>query len=59
MIPGVSPKIDGFGMTITEHFGIRTVGDYSCDLIADDGARLFIDGSLIKPPVGECWVYNL
>jgi len=46
-IPGVTPKVDWFGIDYYGDFQIETAGDYTFQLFSDDGANLYIDGTLI------------
>jgi hypothetical protein len=54
-IPGVTPKMDGFGIDYYAVFHIQTPGDYTFQLLADDAAKLYIDGSLI---VNLDWLHD-
>lgn len=54
-IPGVTPKIDGFGIDYYGDFYITRPGDYAFQLIADDSAMLYIDGKLI---VNLDWLHD-
>jgi hypothetical protein len=46
-IPGVSAKVDWFGIDYYGEFYIETPGDYTFQLFSDDGAKLYIDGDLL------------
>jgi hypothetical protein len=46
-IPGVTAKVDWFGVDYYGEFNIKTAGDYTFQLFTDDGAKLFIDGELL------------
>ena len=46
-IPGVTPKVDWFGIDYYGEFDIETAGDYTFRLFSDDGAKLFIDDDLL------------
>jgi hypothetical protein len=46
-IPGVTAKVDWFGIDYYGDFRIKTAGDYVFQLFSDDGAKFYIDGHLI------------
>jgi hypothetical protein len=46
-IPGVTAKVDWFGVDYYGEFNIKTAGAYTFQLFTDDGAKLFIDGELL------------
>jgi hypothetical protein len=45
--PGVSERIEWFGIVYTGKFGITRPGQYQFRLISDDGSKLFIDGKQV------------
>ena len=46
-IPGVTRKTDWFGIDYHGAFWVRVAGKYSFKLVADDGAKLYIDDQLV------------
>ncbi len=46
-IPGVTAKIDWFGIDYYGEFQMETAGDYTFQLFSDDGAKLYIDDDLL------------
>lgn len=46
-IPGVTPKVDWFGVDYYGEFNIETAGEYAFQLFSDDGAKLYIDDDLL------------
>jgi len=45
--PGVPDRVEWFGLRYTGDFVVETEGTYGFRLVADDGARLRIDGQLV------------
>jgi hypothetical protein len=46
-IPGVTAKVDWFGIDYYGEFHIETAGDYTFQLFSDDGVKLYIDDDLL------------
>jgi hypothetical protein len=46
-IPGVTPKVEWFGIDYYADFHVDAGGDYTLQLLADDAAKLFVDGNLL------------
>lgn len=45
--PGVTDRIEWFGIVYTGKFGITKSGNYKFKLISDDGSKLWIDGKQV------------
>ena len=52
--PGVTDRIEWFGIVYTGKFGITKPGNYKFKLISDDGSKLWIDG---KPLINNDGVH--
>jgi hypothetical protein len=46
-IPGVTSRVDWFGIDYHGEFQIATLGEYEFKLSSDDGAKLYIDDDLV------------
>ena len=45
--PGVTDRFEWFGIDYTGRFWVEKPGDYSFELVSDDGSKLYVDGQVV------------